>query len=154
MQPIRALNGNHILTGFTHAHYRTEVAEQLKTQNKIAAAMVIKGLEGSSCAPLTRETIQVMVSKNTILDQQINPKDFIKEELSQLPSKAIQAEETAHQGMDALRGNRNEAFYQIIYYTSMTLVGFELENKEDILKKIETNLLSGKVLEHFSKGLL
>ena len=154
MQPIRALNGNHVLTGFTHAHYRTEVAEQLKTQNKIAAAMVIKGLEGSSCAPLTRETIQVIVSKNSIVDQQINPKDFIKEERSQLPSKAIQAEETAHQGMAALQGNRNAAFYQIIYYTSMTLVGFELENKEDILKKIETNLLSGKVLEHFSKGLL
>lgn len=154
MQPIRAINGNYILTGYTHAHYRTEIAEQLRAQNKIAAAMVIKGLEGSSCAPLTRETIQVIVANNTIVDQQINPKDFIKEEQTQLPSKSIQAEETALKGMNALRGNRNEAFYQIIYYTSMTLAGFKLETKEDIIKKIETNLLSGKVLEHFSKGLL
>lgn len=154
MQPIRAINGNHLLTGFTHAHYRTEVAEQLKAQNKVAAAMVIKGLEGSSCAPLTRETIQVLVTKNGIIDQQINPKDFIKEEQTQLPSKSIQAEETAQEGMNALHGNRNEAFYQIMYYTAMVLSGFDLESKEVILKKIEVNLLSGKVLEHFSKGLL
>jgi anthranilate phosphoribosyltransferase len=154
MQPIRATHGNHILTGFTHAHYRTEVAEQLKEQNKIAAAMVIKGLEGSSCAPLTRETIQVLLLKNTITDQQINPKDFIAEEVLQLPGKGILAEETAREGMNALQGIRNDAFNQIIYYTSMTLAGFKLETKDDILKKIEANLLSGKVLEHFSNGLL
>ena len=154
MQPIRAKHGNHILTGFTHAHYRTEVAEQLKAQNKVAAAMVLKGLEGSSCAPLIRETIQVLVSDKGIVDQQINPKEFIDGEFSQLPAKAIRAEETAQEGMNALHGNRNEAFYQIIYYTAMVLSGFELESKETILKKIEANLLSGKVLEHFSKGLL
>jgi anthranilate phosphoribosyltransferase len=154
MQPIRAIHGNHLLTGFTHAHYRTEVAEQLKSQNKITTAMVIKGLEGSSCAPLTRETIQVLVSNNNIVDQQINPKEFIKEDLEQLPRKVIQAADTALEGMDALNGKRNEAFYQIIYYTSMALVGFELESKEVILKKIEAHLHSGKVLEHFSKGLL
>lgn len=154
MQPIRAVQGNHILTGFTHAHYRTEVAEQLKSQNKIAAAMVIKGLEGSSCAPLTRETIQVLVSDKGIVDQQINPKEFVDREFSQLPAKAVHAEETAQEGMDALNGKRNEAFYQIIYYTSMTLAGFSLENKKDVIEKIEANILSGKVLEHFSKGLL
>jgi anthranilate phosphoribosyltransferase len=154
MQPIRAVNGNHMLTGFTHAHYRTEVAEQLKTQNKIAAAMVIKGLEGSSCAPLTRETIQVLVSNNTIVDRQINPADFISGEFTQLPAKAVHANNTAQEGIDALNGNRNEAFYQIIYYTSMTLSGFELENKQEIVQQVEANLLSGKVMEHFTKALL
>ncbi|WP_018342747.1 anthranilate phosphoribosyltransferase [Cytophaga aurantiaca] len=154
MQPIRAQHGNHLLTGFTHAHYRTEVAEQLKAQQKVAAAMVIKGLEGSSCAPLTRETIQVILSKNTIIDQQINPSDFIQGEHIQLPSKSVHAEDAAREGMDALHGKKNQAFYQIIYYTGMTLSGFELESKEAILEKIEANILSGKVLEHFSKGLL
>ncbi|HSY61740.1 MAG TPA: hypothetical protein VK796_07680 [Cytophaga sp.] len=154
MQPIRAIHGNHILTGFTHVHYRTEVAEQLKAQNKIAAAMIIKGLEGSSCAPLTRETIQVLVSNNTITDQQINSKEYVITELSQLPLKVIHAEETAKEGIAALNGTRNEAFYQIIYYTAMTLAGFGLEDKGEILKKIEANLLSGKVLTHFSNGLL
>lgn len=154
MQPIRAIHGNHLLTGFTHAHYRTEVAEQLKSQNKVAAAMVIKGLEGSSCAPLIRETIQVLVANDTITDQQINPKDYVQGEFSQLPAKAVRAEETAQHGMDALNGKKNEAFYQILYYAAMTLSGFKLESKKEILAKVEEKLLSGKVLDHFSKGLL
>jgi anthranilate phosphoribosyltransferase len=153
MQPIRAKNGNHILTGFTHAHYRTEVAEQLKTQGKSAAAIVVKGLEGSSCPPLNRETIQVIVSGDTITDQQINPKEFLSIDSDQLPSKIITAETTAELGLKALQGERNEAFYQIIYYTSMVITGFKLEAKEIITKKIEENLLSGKVLTHFLNGL-
>ncbi len=154
MQPIRAANGNYILTGFTHTHYRTEVAEQLKTQNKIAAAIVIKGLEGSSCPPLNRDTVQVIVSKNKITDQQINPADYLSEQHQQLPAKIMTAEMTAQLGLQALQGERNEAFYQIIYYTAMVLTGFELEEKLSILKKIETNLVSGNVYRHFSKNLL
>lgn len=154
MQPIRAVNGNHILTGFTHAHYRKEVAEQLKSQNKSAAAIVIKGLEGSSCPPLNRETIQVLVQQNTIIDQTINPGMYLNEEQSQLPVKKITAEDTYALGINALQGARNEAYYQILYYASMTLFSFNLMSKEKSIQLIEQNLVSGKVFEHFSKGLL
>ena len=154
MQPVQAIQGNHLLTGFTHAHYRTEVAEQLKAQQKIAAALVMKGLEGSSCPPLNRETIQVTVSNNTILDQQIHPSDFLQQDHTQLPSKTTDAETTAAMGIAALKGERNEAFYQIIYYVSMALTGFGFENKNEIPKKVEERLNSGKVLQHFNKGLL
>ena len=153
MQPIRAVNGNHILTGFTHAHYRKEVAEQLKSQNKSAAALVIKGLEGSSCPPLNRETIQVIVSDGTIIDQLTNPNTYLTEEHTQLPLKSVTPEETYALGMQALQGERNEAFYQIIYYVSMSLAGFNLMQKEKSIELIETNLLSGKVHQHFLNGL-
>ena len=154
MQPVQAINGNHLLTGFTHAHYRTEVAEQLKAQQKIAAALVIKGLEGSSCPPLNRETIQVTVTNNTILDQQISPSDFLPETHNQLPAKTTDAETTAALGLAALNGEENEAFYQIIYYVSMALTGFGFEKKNVIPRKVEELLRSGNVLAHFNKGLL
>lgn len=154
MQPIRASKGNHLLTGFTHAHYRTEVAEQLKAQGNVAAALVIKGLEGSSCPPLNRETIQVRVISNMISDQQIFPADFLQEEHNQLPFKTTDAETTAALGLAALNGERNEAFYQILYYVSMALSGFGLEEKTEIIQKTEHHLISGIALRHFTNGLL
>jgi anthranilate phosphoribosyltransferase len=154
MQPIRAIYGNHLLTGYTHAHYRKEVAEQLQTQNKVAAAFVIKGLEGSSCPPLNRETIKVTVSKEGISDLTIHPSEFIDQEVNQLPAKIIDIHESVKLGIDALNGIENEAFHQIIYYTSMAISGFGFESKEDISKKIKLHLKSGIVREHFKRGLL
>jgi anthranilate phosphoribosyltransferase len=154
MQPIRAIHGNHLLTGFTHAHYRTEVAAQLKSQNKITAAIVIKGIEGSSCPPLNRETIKVTVSKEGISDLTIHPSEFIDQEVNQLPYKSIDINESIKLGLDALDGIENEAYHQIVYYTSMAISGFGFESKEDISKKIKLHLKTGIVREHFKRGLL
>ena len=154
MQPIRAVKGNHILTGFTHAHYRTEVAAQLKNQNKAAAAIVIKGLEGSSCPPLNRETIQILVTNDGITDQVVQPTAFLREEHSQLPFKSISAEQTYNTGIEALQGIRNESFYQMLYYAGMTLSDFGLLTKEKSMAYAEENLLNGKAYQHFQKGLL
>lgn len=153
MQPIRAAQGNHILTGFTHAHYRKEVAEQLKSQNKSAAGIVVKGLEGSSCPPLNRETIQVLVHQNEIVDQTIKPESFLQTEHNQLPLKKVTAEESYQSGKDALQGVQNEAYYQIVYYVSMALSGFNFTDREKSIALIEANLLNGKAYQHFLKGL-
>jgi anthranilate phosphoribosyltransferase len=153
MQPVRAKNGNHLLTGFTHAHYKTEVAAQLKTQNTSYAALITKGLEGSSCPPLNRPTIQVRLANNIIQEDQIDPNNFLQDIHEQVPSKKVEAADAANEGMKALQGNKNEAYFQITYYVSMALGGFELENSEKIKQLIEDNLQSGKVLKHFQNGL-
>lgn len=153
MQPIRAVNGNHLLTGFTHAHYRKEVAEQLKSQDKSVSAIVIKGLEGSSCPPLNRETIQVLVKQNEIIDQTIAPENFLKEAHTQLPLKKVTAEESFQLGKDALNGIKNEAYYQILYYVSMALSSFGLLTQDESTACAEKNLLSGNALQHFNNGL-
>lgn len=154
MQPIQAIHGNHLLTGYTHAHYRKEVAEQLQIQNKVAAAIVIKGLEGSSCPPLNRETIKVTVTKEGISDLTIHPSEFIHQEVNQLPTKNIDIQESVKIGLDALDGIENEAYHQIIYYTSMAISGFGFESKEEVSKKIKSHLKNGIVREHFKRGLL
>ncbi|MGN6645781.1 MAG: hypothetical protein ACTHJT_04550 [Cytophaga sp.] len=153
MQPVRASKGNYILTGFTHAHYRTEVAEQLKNQNKAAAAIVIKGLEGSSCPPLNRETIQILVNKDGITDRTIQPIAFLREEHTQLPFKSVDADQTYTAGLAALRGIRNDSFYQMLYYAGMALSDFGLLTKEKSMAYAEENLLNGKAYRHFQKGL-
>jgi len=115
--------------------------------------MVIKGLEGSSCPPLNRETVQVIYTNGKITDQTIRPSDFLYEAHEQLPVKEINAEYTATMGMAALQGTKNEAYYQILYYAGMVLSGFELEDKQTIIEKVEQNLLSGKVYQAFTNGL-
>jgi anthranilate phosphoribosyltransferase len=154
MQPIRASEGNFILTGFTHAHYRTEVAEQLLNQNKAAAAIVIKGLEGSSCPPLNRETIQILVNNDGIKDQEIQPTAFLRQEHTQLPFKSVTAEQTYAAGIEALQGIRNESFYQMLYYAGMALSDFGLLTKEKSMAYAEEHLLNGKAYQHFQKGLI
>ncbi len=154
MQPVRAAKGNLILTGFTHAHYRTEVAAQLKNQNKAAAAIVIKGLEGSSCPPLNRETIQILVNNDGIKDQVIQPTAFLRQEHTQLPFKSVTAEQTYAAGIEALQGIRNESFYQMLYYAGMALSDFGLLTKEKSMAYAEEHLLNGKAYQHFQKGLI
>ncbi|WP_299254428.1 hypothetical protein [uncultured Cytophaga sp.] len=154
MQPIQAIHGNHLLTGYTHAHYRKEVAEQLQSQNKVAAALVIKGIEGSSCPPLNRETIKVTVTKEGISDETIHASEFIDTVVNQLPSKNIEIQESVKLGLDALDGVENEAYHQIVYYTIMAISGFGFESKESVSKKIKSHLKNGIVLEHFKCGLV
>ncbi len=154
MQPVRAKNGNHMLTGFTHAHYKTEVAAQLKTQNKVSAALITKGLEGSSCPPLNRATTQVRLANNEIHDDQLNPDNFLQDVHEQTPSKKVDVADAANAGMKAMQGVKNEAYYQITYYVSMALSGFGLESIGHIKQQVEDHLQSGKVLKHFNNGLL
>ena len=54
LQPVRAKEGNYIVTGFTHSHYKSEIARQLMEQGLCKKALVLKGSEGATHMCLTK----------------------------------------------------------------------------------------------------
>ncbi|MFN8415984.1 MAG: hypothetical protein U0U66_06600 [Cytophagaceae bacterium] len=150
LQPIRAINGNFIISGYTHPHYKSEVINQIANQKLASKAIIIKGLEGSSTPPLTREAAAMYWDGNTIIEKTYRPSDY-NLTIEQKPGKNTSAEDAARLGIEALNGVENEVYYSIIYSIGNI---FQLLNKatiSDSIVLISEVLKSGKALQHLNR---
>jgi anthranilate phosphoribosyltransferase len=151
LQPIRAQNGNLIVTGYTHSHYKDEVILQLKNQGACAEALVIKGLEGNPQLPLGRPTTVMHYNGKDILEYQSSPEEANIPLTSDFLDKSVSANRVLEEGIAALKGATNEARNRIVYMSYLLASKFRLDNPEDFVKKIKSALDSGAALEKWNQ---
>jgi anthranilate phosphoribosyltransferase len=150
LQPIRSLNGNFIVSGYTHPHYKNEVINQIATQKLASKAIIIKGLEGSSIPPLTRDAIAMYWDGTTVTEKTYRPSEY-HFNVEQKPGKNTSAEEAARLGLEALNGRENEAYYTILFSISQLLIVIKNCTQEDALCMVKEVIKSGKALQHLNQ---
>lgn len=147
LQPLQSNTGNILFSGYTHPHYKQEVVQQVARQNQAAQALISKGLEGSGQLPLQRTTT-LMHWDGQVISEHICDPSVVAFSFEQKPGKHTQAADAAILGLDALKGNKNEAYYSIVY-TGSTLLHYGLSIPMEKAKQtVEESILSGKALQH------
>lgn len=155
LQPVRAENGNFIVTGYTHPHYKEELVKQLKTQGKCRKALILKGIEGSSHMSLTKNTNAVLFNGSEISETTLSPEEFGIPALEAKQDKSINAIDSFKEGAAALHGEKNYARENILYLSMVILSKFDLKNNSSEAYQMLLNALdSGKALKHWEKGNL
>jgi anthranilate phosphoribosyltransferase len=154
LQPIQANNGNHIISGYTHAHYREELVKQLKNQGECQKALILKGMEGSTHISMARETNAVIFDGNNIFETSVHPEQFGLPAESIRNDSNITAEISLNEGIEALKGKNGSARKSILYLATVILTQLQLETSIEALKKLTNSLDTGLALKHWKKGCL
>ncbi|WMJ73722.1 hypothetical protein RCC89_11180 [Cytophagaceae bacterium ABcell3] len=152
LQPIHNKGGNHIITGYTHTHYREELVKQLQAQKKCAKAIVLKGAEGSTHTSMTRDTVCVKYDGKDIYDSTVSPEKYRLKALERKIDTSLTAEDSANEAIEAFAGKDNYAKHHMVW--SATLIIHELTGApaEDIAQAARASLASGTALKHWDKG--
>jgi anthranilate phosphoribosyltransferase len=152
-QPIRAIDGNSIYGGFTHAHFKNEIPLQLRQQNKVKEAYITKGLEGSTAIATTRSSICMHVKNNIITETLIDPLLYFETYKIQPMTQSLSFEEVLQKSIAAIKGVKNEIYDQMSIQAAFILANHtQLCAKEayDTVENIIQNQTAYRVL---MKGL-
>lgn len=77
LQPLRAKEGNTLISGYTHKHYKLELAEIFKAHGAAKRALILKGDEGSHQLALNKVSNYTYLSpEGDIYEGEISPLDF------------------------------------------------------------------------------
>jgi anthranilate phosphoribosyltransferase len=152
LQPFQSVEGNYIVTGYTHPHYKDELVAQLKRQNQCHAALVLKGAEGATQLSLGKDTVYVLYNGADVTDGTINPSLYGLENLEAKQDKSLTAKESVEEGLAALKGEKNYARENMLYLACAILDKLKLSPPDTSLKLLAESLDSGKALDHWEKG--
>jgi anthranilate phosphoribosyltransferase len=152
LQPFQAKNGNYIVTGYTHPHYKDELVAQLKLQNQSVAALILKGAEGATQLSLSKDSAYVLYNGTNISDGAINPLQYGLQTLEAKQDRSLTVKESADEGLAALRGEKNYARENMLYLAVTILDKLKLADPDTALPLLINSLDSGKVLAHWEKG--
>ncbi|MFN3405111.1 MAG: anthranilate phosphoribosyltransferase [Cytophagaceae bacterium] len=149
LQPIRSVNGNYIVTGYTHAHYKDELVKQLKEQNMCASTMVLRGMEGSTHISMNKSVTCMIYDGNKIKETAPNPADFGFPMYEEKQDKSVTAKDSYQEGLIALEGSSNYAAANILYLAIVIISNFRLMDTPSAIQLLETNLKNGKAKRHW-----
>ena len=152
LQPFQAKNGNYIITGYTHPHYKDELVAQLKHQNQSIAALILKGAEGATQLSLSKDSSYVLYNEINIMNGIINPSQYGLQPLEAKQDKSLTAKESAGEGLAAFKGEKNYARENILYSAITILDKMKLADPLAALNLLTNSLDSGKALSHWEKG--
>jgi anthranilate phosphoribosyltransferase len=154
LQPIQAVGGNLIVTGYTHPHYREELVNQLKEQGECRQALILKGMEGSTHISCSRDTVCIHYDGREVHDGSVHPSQFGLEPAEEKQDKSITTDISLEEGIAALYGEHNYARVNILYLASLIANKFNLAPAGKIPELLSQTIDSGKVLQHWEKGAL
>lgn len=151
LQPVRSLEGNYVVTGYTHTHYREELVKQLKTQGKTSKAVILKGMEGNTHLSMTKESVCVQLNGEIITDSTVSPTNYGLAAMEEKQDKGISVNESLEEGLAALRDERNYARENILYLSAVILDKFDLCKKHDIIPMMNSFIHNGDALRKFQQ---
>lgn len=151
LQPVRSLEENYIVTGYTHTHYREELVKQLKAQGKTSKAVILKGMEGNTHLSMTKESVCVQLSGEIITDSTVSPSHYGLAAMEEKQDKGITINESLEEGLAALGDERNYARENILYLSAVILDKFNLCNKHDIIPMMNSFIQNGDALRKFQQ---
>lgn len=142
LQPIRAKK-NHIITSYTHAHYKNEVMRLLRPIETINDVLHIKGVEGTTMPSLSRSTMMLVKQGLEITEQETHPSNF---DIAEHSSKTNEysAQEVVKLGENALKGQAGFALDQIIYQACIILHHVCGLSTKDAVEKVKATIESGQ----------
>ena len=153
LQPIRAKNGNTIITGYTHKAYKEGLVNLLKSHEKVSQALILRGSEGSTQLNMAKDTTWVKLdSEYNISDGTIHPSALGLSEHEMSPNKSLTAQDCLEVGVAALKGEQSYGFENITYVTAIILSQLGLADPQSITAKIKDAILSGKSFFHWENG--
>lgn len=142
LQPIRAKK-NHIVTSYTHTHYKNEVMRLLKSIETIDGVLHIKGVEGTTMPSLSRSSTMLVKHASGVSEKETHPSDFAIEEHSTTTNE-FSASEVVKMGEDALKGNSGFALDQIVYQSCTILHHICNLTVKDAKEKVVAIIESGQ----------
>jgi anthranilate phosphoribosyltransferase len=152
LQPFQSKEGNYIVTGYTHPHYKDELVAQLKYQDQCRSALVLKGAEGATQLSLGKDTVYVLYDGNDITDGMVAPSQYGLQNLEAKQDKSLTAKESTEEGLAALKGEKNYARENMLYVACTILDKMKLVNPLIALPLLNNSIDSGKALSHWEKG--
>ncbi|MCR6639137.1 MAG: hypothetical protein NVV82_09180 [Sporocytophaga sp.] len=150
LQPIQSTQGNYLVSGYTHPHYKEEVVKQLKEQGECKMALIFKGLEGSTQLTLIRGSVAIFYDGNDIHESLVSPEDFGLQLLESKQDKSIRPEDVLSEGLAALEGKKNYAREAIIYETAVIITKFNLVQQKNLIAVLKQKLDSGEALNRWN----
>ena len=150
LQPIRAKQGNHIVTGYTHKHYRDEVPNQLVEQGRIQQALVMKGVEGSTALSMSRASDGILYNGKEITELSGDPQNYGVDYLETYRNYDVAVNDVLTEGLSALAGKENYASANIKYTVCLILDAFGLLKPNDAIEAVERVLNEGIALDHWN----
>ncbi|MBO9703763.1 MAG: hypothetical protein J7604_26390 [Sporocytophaga sp.] len=150
LQPIQSTQGNYLVSGYTHPHYKEEVVKQLKEQGECKMALIFKGLEGSTQLTLSRGSTAIFYDGNEINESLVSPEDFELPLVESKQDKSIKPEDVLSEGLAALEGKKNYAREAIIYQAAVIITKFNLIQQKDLISLLQQKLDSGEALNRWN----
>ncbi len=124
LQPIRAQNGNFIVTGYTHPAYKEMTANLLLRQHKVNQFLCFRGAEGAAQLPIDRRTPFVSSVSMPHLEGFLSPESFgFSKHEGLISSEDASIEASIRLGKAALEGIPGP-YTDLLNYTVRTILLF------------------------------
>ena len=149
LSPIANKRGNHLITSYTHAHYKHANIEIIKHSPYITTALNVKGLEGT-ITPKQNVSTPIVKWENDLISES---KHYFSDETLEA-TEELSAEETLKLGVDFIQNNaHNQASQYIKNTVSLILTNITELSSSEVLEKIEDAILNNKVYDLWSKSM-
>jgi anthranilate phosphoribosyltransferase len=151
LQPLRSPGKNVLVTGFVHEDYKKKFAKLLKNQPSVDAALIVKGMEGSTQIDFRKKFEAVILQNGKIAADKVekNHIDYPKKEWEKCHSLA---EYTLETGLSALKGKKNIARKILINQAAQILGGLRILEANEARVKAQKTLDSGQAFWHWENG--
>jgi Anthranilate phosphoribosyltransferase len=153
LQPIRAQNGNLLVTGYTHPAYKQMLSTILKEHNASPTSLLVRGLEGSAQLPIDRQAPILTITKNKIQDEFVRPEDYRVPEIGfSKDDNHFTEQRCMDEGLLALQNKSGPIRNLIAYNAAVILSKFSIMDKRSTIPAIQENLKNMRALEAFENG--
>jgi len=149
LQPIKSIQKNYLVTGYTHPPYRPLLATLCDHVIPVSGALILRGVEGSIQPPLDRRFPVSMWTPSSCEDTFFRAADLGLIESALPENLSLDALSTVNYGVDALCGKPGFAYDTLTLMAVSILTGLNLMTKELALQAVETSLREGHALSHW-----
>ena len=148
LHPIRSAQGkNYAITSYTHKAYKLGLVHVVDEVNLFDKFLNVKGVEATSQPWLSKATEVVVLE-----DRQIREEAFEAFDQTIEKETEISVEVCLQNGIAALSGEKNYAYYQIMHQAKLCLTHFFGITLDEAQEQVEEVVLSKKALDAWRKG--
>jgi anthranilate phosphoribosyltransferase len=151
LQPLRSTRSNFLVTGFVHTDYKRKIAKLLKNQKSVGAALIVKGMEGSTQIDFRKKLEAVAVRNGTIFEDEAET-DQINYPKKEWEQCNLLTEYTLERGISALKGKKNSVRKILINQAVQIISGLQILDATQARTKAKKVLNSGWAVRHWENG--
>jgi anthranilate phosphoribosyltransferase len=152
VQPLQSPKSNFLVAGFVHIDYKRKLAKLLKSRPSVDAALIVKGMEGSTQIDFRKKPEAMTVQNGGIYEDEAETDqiNYSKEEWKQ--QRHSLAEYTLETGISALKGKKNTARKILVNQVVQIIRGFQISEAVGVRLEAEKMLDSGSAFRHWQRG--
>lgn len=144
LSPIRA-NQNHLVTCYTHPAYRIQLVELINKVGLYKRVLNVKGVESTTQAHLNKDTSLVKSVDGQIEETSFSPLSFREKDTITVPKEIVK------NGLSALKGEKNHAYYQIANHAAMIIIQILDYPRDEAFELIHESMNNGNALRSWDE---